>query len=74
MIDILDGQIELVGMAVGDTTIFGAAIGEHPVEWQPMLRVKRQHTIVQQSAVVTGVFSAYNLAKPTFAYVSMKVC
>ena len=47
VIDVLDGEIELVVVMLGVTAILRAAIGQHPAQHNAVLLEERQHPIVQ---------------------------
>ena len=46
MVDILDRQVQLVLVVLGVTTIFGAAIGQHPAERDLVLVEERDNPVV----------------------------
>ena len=43
-----DGEVELVFVALVGAAIFGAAIGEHPLQHDAVLLVERDHPVVEQ--------------------------
>lgn len=47
VIDVLDGEIELVVVMLGIAAILGAPIGQHPAHGNAVLLVERQHPIVE---------------------------
>ena len=47
MIDVLDGEIELVVVMLGVAAILGATIRQHPAQYNTVLFEERQHPIVQ---------------------------
>jgi hypothetical protein len=47
VIDVLDGEIELVVVLLGVAAILRAAIRQHPAQHNAMLLEERQHPIVQ---------------------------
>ena len=48
VVDVLDGEVELVLVAVVRATIFGAPVGQHPLQHDAVLVVERDHPVVQQ--------------------------
>ena len=46
MIDVLDGEIELVVVMLGVAAILGATIHQHPAQYNTVLLEERQHPIV----------------------------
>lgn len=73
-IDILDGQIEFVFMAVGRAAGLRAPIGEDARHWNRVWVEEREHTIIQEVRCGDGGFRSSRFAKPTLQEVSMKVC
>src|SRR4029077_12837689 len=47
VIDVLDGEIELVVVMLRVAAILGAAIRQHPAQYNAVLLEERQHPIVQ---------------------------
>jgi hypothetical protein len=48
VVDVLDGQIELVFMRLGGAAEFRAAVGQHAAELDVVLVEERPHTVVEQ--------------------------
>jgi hypothetical protein len=55
VIDVLDGEIELVVVMLGVAAILGAAIRQHPAQYNAVLLKERQHRSFKISAAVIGV-------------------
>ena len=47
VIDILDREIEFILVSVMGTTILSAAIGQNPVDTDPLLVEERDHPVVE---------------------------
>ena len=48
VVDILDGEVELILVALGIAAVFAAAIGQHPAERDAVLLIERQHPVIKQ--------------------------
>ena len=48
VIDVFHGEIELVFVAVVGAAILGAAVGQHALQGNAVLLVKRDHPVIEQ--------------------------
>ncbi len=48
VVNILDRQVKLILVPLGIAAILGAAVGQHPQEWNLVLVVEGEHAVVQQ--------------------------
>ena len=48
MIDVLHRQVELVLVPLGGAAILGAAVGQHPTQWDALLVEEWNHSVVEK--------------------------
>ena len=63
VVDILDGQVELVLVPLRVAAVFAAAIGQHPAQRDAVFLVERQHPVVQQIGRGDGVLTVVELGE-----------
>ena len=56
MVDVLDRQVELVGMVLGFPVVFGTPVGEGPIQPEALGIEERDHPIVEQVGRSDGAF------------------
>jgi hypothetical protein len=64
VVNILDREIKLILVAFRIAAIFGAAVGQHPLEWNLVLVVEGEHAVVQQVGRSDRRLAVIKLGKP----------
>ena len=74
MVDVLDGQVELVFMPVVGAAVLGAAAGRHPLQHDAVLVVERDHPVVAQVGGGERCPAVVRLGEPSACRRSSSIC